>query len=492
MKKTKPDIQLVITVALRKELPLSWLKSYSIPVHTLSALKSCAISDLLKNHPGILIVVTGAGLKASEDSACWIRDHVNPLFVINIGTCGITDKRGSLARWIKPEYVRNEEGDQCEIDTRFPFPVQDRALRVQSLLSVQKATFGQLPASWKKHNAVDMECFAQARVFRKTGISFHCLKFSTDYSDRNGVTDFNTGLETFREEVKNLFDRLISPRPANQLEITVIIPVSNREQTIQRAIDSVLTQSHAPKEIIVVDDCSTDRTRDILKAYGDSITVAALRVNSGPSKARNEGISRAQTEWIAFLDSDDCWKKNKLEKQVNFLKRFPFYQILQSEEIWIRNMKRVNPRKHHAKPEGWIWEASLQRCLVSPSGVLLRKSLLKKYGDFDEGLPVCEDYDLWLKISRDHPVGLEPSLSVMKYGGHADQLSRKYPAMDRFRVQSLRRLLQQEKHPYFKKKIIAILRKKLKILLQGYEKRGKSDEAKECRRMLETLNSDYS
>ncbi|KPK02906.1 MAG: hypothetical protein AMK71_00710 [Nitrospira bacterium SG8_35_4] len=271
------------------------------------------------------------------------------------------------------------------------------------------------------------------------------------------------------------------------MKITVIIPAYNREQTIQRAIDSVLCQSNAPEEIIVVDDCSTDSTGEILKGYGDSLTVVTLSVNAGPSKARNEGIKHAGTEWIAFLDSDDCWKPDKLKNQVEFLKRCPFYQILQSEEIWIRNGKRVNPCKHHAKPEGWIWEASLERCLVSPSGVLLRKSLLEEYGNFDERLPVCEDYDLWLKISRRHPVGLEPGLSVMKYGGHADQLSRKYPAMDRFRVQSLSGLLEVEEHPDFRRKLAAVLKKKLSILLKGFEKRGKINDAEEWRRMLEAL-----
>ncbi|MBI4683189.1 MAG: glycosyltransferase, partial [Nitrospirae bacterium] len=202
-------------------------------------------------------------------------------------------------------------------------------------------------------------------------------------------------------------------------------------------LDSVLSQSCKPEEIIVVDDCSTDGTGDILDSYEDKITVVHLPQNSGPSKARNEGIKHARTEWLAFLDSDDYWEKDKLKDQVEYLRRCPFYEILQSEEVWIRNGKRVNACKHHKKPFGWIWQQSLERCLISPSGVLVKKSLLERYGSFDESLPVCEDYDLWLKISRHHPVGLETSLSVVKYGGHKGQLSHQYPAMDRFRVKSL-------------------------------------------------------
>jgi glycosyltransferase involved in cell wall biosynthesis len=242
-----------------------------------------------------------------------------------------------------------------------------------------------------------------------------------------------------------------------------------------------------PEEIVVVNDGSTDGTQEALKSYGDKLTCIFFPQRYGPSKARNEGIQHAKTDWVAFLDSDDSWKKNKLKDQVEYLRKYPFYQILQSEEIWIRNGVRVNPCKHHAKPEGWIWEQSLERCLVSPSGVLIKKTLLEKYGKFDEGLPVCEDYDMWLKISRHHPVGLEPSFSVIKYGGHEDQLSRKYPAMDRFRVQSLARLLKNELHPDFKKKIIYILEEKLKILIKGYEKREKWKDADKYKVMLESL-----
>jgi glycosyltransferase involved in cell wall biosynthesis len=496
MKKTTPDIHLVISAALRKELPVPWLNAHNIPVHTLAALKSGVLKNRYEHQPGILVVITGAGLKASKEAACWIRDNANPLFVVNIGTCGVTDRRRPLGRWVRPEYVCNENGECFELDSRLPFPGPGRVSPVHALLSVAKGKMEQHPASWKTHDAIDMECFAQAEAFSGTGISFHCLKFSTDHSDTNAMDDFNKNLDVFRQEAEQLLKPLLPSSLSNErsatddrIKITVIIPVYNREQTIRRAVDSVISQSYAPEEIIVVDDSSTDATGDLLAGFGEFITVVTLPRNSGPSMARNQGVNRARTEWIAFLDSDDCWKPDKLKRQVEFLARFPFYQILQSEEIWIRRGKRVNPRKHHTKPEGWIWDASLERCLVSPSGVLLRKSLFEKSGNFDKGLPVCEDYDLWLKISRHHPVGLERSFSVIKYGGHADQLSRKYPAIDRFRAQSLSGLLKREDHPYFRKKIIAMLGKKLKILLQGYDKRGKIDEAGECRRMLDRLGS---
>ncbi len=474
------DIQLVITAALKKEIPKEWFTARNIPVHTLAALKSGAMDQ----ESGILVLITGMSLKASKEAAIWIRDNLDPIFVLNIGTCGITDRRHSTGKWLRPLAVSNEAGDKLELDMRLPVPCTDNISNINSLISVEKAVIGNIPETWKNHDAIDMECYAQAKVFNQTDISFHSIKFGTDYSDHNTKENFQNNLKLFVEKTKGLFCFLdIKP------SITAIVPVYNREDKIQRAIDSILSQSCLPEEIIVVDDASTDNTVEILKRYRDKITCIFLTENSGPSAARNKGIKAVKTEWITFLDSDDSWEKNKLKNQLAYLDKYPFYEILQSDEIWIRNGKRVNSCKHHKKPEGWIWEASLERCLVSPSGVLLKKSLLDQYGNFDEELPVCEDYDLWLKISRHHPVGLDPVMSVIKYGGHKDQLSSKYKAMDRFRVTSLYRILINEPDPVYRQKIINILEKKLIILIQGYKKRDKSEDTKECEEILASLSS---
>ncbi len=486
MKNKSSDIQLVVTAALKKEIPKDWFEARGVAIHTLAALKAGALKQQTGFRRGMIVVITGTGLKASEEAAHWICVNLAPLFVLNIGTCGINDKRYSQGKWFIPKHGSNEDGDTFGLDTRLPVPGPEAVINVNSLLSVNKAVTGNAPALWKKHTLLDMECYSQARVFHETGITFHCLKFGTDYSDSNSHSDFNKNLELFREETKKLFG-FLNPNPKG-IQITTVIPVFNREYMVRRAIDSVLSQSYLPEEIIVVDDCSTDGTPDILGSYGTKIKHIRLHNNSGPSKARNEGIKYAGTEWIAFLDSDDCWEKDKLINQVGYLTRYPFYRIMQSEEKWIRDGKRVNPCTHHKKPSGWIWEQSLERCLVSPSGVLITKSLLKRHGGFDESLPVCEDYDLWLKISRLHPVGLEPGLSVVKYGGHKDQLSQTYPAMDRFRVKSLFDLLNEEPDPDFKRKIVHILEKKLKILIKGYEKRQNSSDARDCRIMLDSIN----
>ncbi len=242
-----------------------------------------------------------------------------------------------------------------------------------------------------------------------------------------------------------------------------------------------------PDEIIVVDDCSTDSTGEVLDSYGEKITVISLSRNAGPSTARNKGVEKASSPWIAFLDSDDRWEKKKLERQRDYLMQNPFYQILQSEEQWIRRGKRVNPCNHHTKPEGWVFLPSLERCLISPSSVMLRKSLFERFNGFDEGLPVCEDYDLWLRIARHFPVGLEPGLSVVKYGGHQDQLSLKYPAMDSFRVQALTALLKNEVDHCIKDRISGVLSQKLDILIKGCEKRHKTDCVEHYREILQSL-----
>jgi glycosyltransferase involved in cell wall biosynthesis len=485
-RKKNPSFQLVFTVALKKEMPRQWLDAHDIPVYTLEALKSGAIGLHHSPPRGVLIVITGAGPRASEKAACWLRDHVTPIFVINIGTCGLTDQKLPIAEWILPKSVSNEDGDTCELDTRFPISLPEGIIQANSLLSVEKPILDIHHRTLGNHDALDMECFAQAKVFRNTPISFHCLKFGTDYSDGDTHTDFNRNIGTLTEKLKDLLSFLTQRA---RIGLTAIIPVFNRQNTIERALRSVFSQTYQPEEVIVVDDGSHDRTGEILERYRDKITVIVLPENSGPSRARNTGAYHAQTEWVAFLDSDDLWKEDKLQKQVEFLRCYPFYEILQSDEVWMRNGKWVNPCKHHEKPFGWIWEPSLQRCLVSPSSVLIKKSLLQRYHFFDETLPVCEDYDLWLKISRHHPVGLEPALTVVKYGGHRDQLSQKYPAMDRFRVRSLMNMLEGERVPCFQEKIIRVLEKKLKILIQGYEKRLKLREAVECRTILESLKS---
>ena len=222
--------------------------------------------------------------------------------------------------------------------------------------------------------------------------------------------------------------------------VSVIVPTYNRSAFLKEALESVLAQTVRADEVIVVDDGSTDETPRVLESFGSSVLVLR-RENSGVSAARNAGIQAARGEWLAFLDSDDLWRPRKLEAQLAYLSARPEIGICQVEEIWIRNGKRLNPKKYHRKPSGFCFAALLERCLVSPSGVMIHRRVLEEVGLFDETLPACEDYDLWLRIGCRHPVGLVDEPLVVKRGGHPDQLSASIPMLDRYRIQALEKLL---------------------------------------------------
>ena len=259
--------------------------------------------------------------------------------------------------------------------------------------------------------------------------------------------------------------------------VTLVIPVFNRADLLKRALKSVFLQTVPVDEIIIVDDASTDKVSDIIKEDQNKIKFIQFTENRGVSAARNAGIKAAKSEWIALLDSDDEWLPQKMESQWEYVKSHPNINILQSDEIWIRNGKRVNAMKKHQKLAGDIFHESLSLCLVSPSAVLFKKDFFIELGLFDESLPVCEDYDLWLRWSLHHPFGLIDSPGIKKYGGHEDQLSRKYWGMDRFRLKSMDKLLLNP--ALTDKKRAAVLNemnKKLDVYLNGLKKREKKDE----------------
>jgi len=248
--------------------------------------------------------------------------------------------------------------------------------------------------------------------------------------------------------------------------IAVVIPSYNRAQSLERCIASVLVQDRQADEIIVVDDGSTDGTAELLEAYPQ--VIYRRQNNCGVSAARNAGIRASSCDWIAFLDSDDEWLPEKLEKQLAAVRKQPGYRLVHSDEIWIRRGVRVNPMRKHAKAGGDIFFNCLPLCVISPSAVLVQRSLLGETGCFDENLPACEDYDLWLRICSHYPVLYLDEPLLIKYGGHPDQLSRKHWGMDRFRVQALDKLLQAGGLTAMQEEAVRnTLRDKCKILLQG-------------------------
>jgi len=257
--------------------------------------------------------------------------------------------------------------------------------------------------------------------------------------------------------------------------VSVIIPTFNRAWALKAAVDSALAQDYEEIEIIVIDDGSTDTTQDLLGGYGNKIQVLTQQ-NSGVSAARNLGIKFSHGEFIALLDSDDAWEPDKISCQIDFFESHPDALICQTEEIWIRKGKRVNPKVKHQKPSGMIFEPSLHLCLVSPSAVMIRKKLFKLKGGFNEDFPVCEDYDLWLRISADYPIFLIDKPCTIKHGGHEDQLSAHH-SQDKYRIASIVSLIQSKTLSRDQEKMAAkVLEKKCRIYGNGCLKRQRDEE----------------
>jgi GT2 family glycosyltransferase len=261
------------------------------------------------------------------------------------------------------------------------------------------------------------------------------------------------------------------------IPVSVIIPTYNRAGLVQEAVASVLAQSFRDFEVLVVDDASTDGTIEALAPYASRLRLLRRASRGGVSAARNTGIKAARGQWLAFLDSDDLWLPEKLSCQMAYLAQHPDLLLCQTEETWVRRGLRVNQPLTHRKVGGRIFFASLERCLVSPSAVLLHRRLIEEHGGFDEDLPAAEDYDLWLRLSWRYEVGLLPKSLIIKRGGRADQLSGQW-GLDRYRIWALMKLLNDSELPAPGARAARrVLARKCAIYAQGCEKRGKWQEA---------------
>lgn len=261
--------------------------------------------------------------------------------------------------------------------------------------------------------------------------------------------------------------------------VSVIIPTHNRRALTARAIDSVLSQADPADEIIVVDDGSDDGTGAEIRTAFPAIR-CLRQSHQGVSAARNRGIEAARGEWLAFLDSDDTWLPDKLARQRASIAARPEARIVHGDEIWVRDGRRVNPMKKHRKHGGRIYRHCLPLCVISPSCVMIHREVFERVGLFDTTLPACEDYDLWLRICCRYPVEYIDSPLITKYGGHRDQLSRRYPAMDRFRIEALLKILATDTLSDADRAATEdMLRLKARIYLEGARKRGRHDEADE-------------
>ncbi len=254
--------------------------------------------------------------------------------------------------------------------------------------------------------------------------------------------------------------------------ISVVIPAFNRRELLPRAINTVLKQTRQPQEIIVVDDGSTDGTAEMV-GQDFSLVHLVVQKNRGVSAARNAGINRATGDWLAFLDSDDAWQPQKLERQMELLARHGEMKICHTGETWLKNGRPISQKKKHRKPSGWIFQKCLELCAISPSSVLIKREVFDLVGLFDESLPACEDYDLWLRISARFEIHCVEEPLTVKYGGHAGQLSSQW-GLDRYRIRALRKILDSVRISGDDVRAARqVLTRKCSIYAQGALKRGK-------------------
>lgn len=259
--------------------------------------------------------------------------------------------------------------------------------------------------------------------------------------------------------------------------VSVIIPTYNRLSTLRRALKSVCAQTYPRLECIVYDDGSTDDTARCIPQEYPTVRFMRAETTRGVSYARNRAIEKASGTYIAFLDSDDAWKEEKIFRQIAYMRAHTLF-VCQTDEVWIRRGVCVNPMKKHEKRSVLSYVDLLPLCLVSPSAVVIHKDVFMQTGLFDESLPACEDYDMWLRIRPHYEIHTLKEALTIKYGGHDDQLSKAFTAIDRFRIKALVKSLRSgnlSDCDYAAAR--AVLLEKCRVLVNGFRKRGNSEAA---------------
>lgn len=258
------------------------------------------------------------------------------------------------------------------------------------------------------------------------------------------------------------------------------------------AIRSVLAQTKPATEIIIVDDGSTDETVHVVKDISANSPVSIIYLyqeNLGPAAARNYGIAKSSGTILAFLDSDDRWQKNKLEIQFKDMQSAPQYLISHTKEKWYRRGQHLNQKRIHQPQQGYIFEKCLQLCCVGMSTIMIRSEVFERYGNFDDSLKCCEDYDYWLRLSVHERFLLVDRQLTIKEGGRPDQVSSIFRmGMDRFRIHSIKNLLLDSSLTRDQREKAKLeLKKKCHVYGNGCIKHGKAEEGNYYLSLIDNL-----
>ncbi len=272
--------------------------------------------------------------------------------------------------------------------------------------------------------------------------------------------------------------------------VSVIIPVFERYERFVEAVESVLRQSFKGFELIVIDDGSEDQRIEWF-SLSNSVRYLKIEHSSKPGFVRNRGVEIARGEYIAFLDSDDMWNFKKLETQLSFMKKNSF-KISHTKELWVKNGKIISQKKQKHKREGDIFKDALKKCIVGPSTVMMERSLFEEFGGFREDLEIAEDYELWLRILSKYEIGYINTPLTIKRAGNWPQLSEKYGQIEIFRIEGLKKLVEErffqgEKMEIAKKELL----RKIDIYMKGLRKRGKVEEYEKWEQYLNKLSSEH-
>jgi glycosyltransferase involved in cell wall biosynthesis len=184
--------------------------------------------------------------------------------------------------------------------------------------------------------------------------------------------------------------------------VSVILPTYNRKSLLLEALQSVFAQTYRDYEVIVVDDGSTDQTREALEPLFHAIRYIS-KPNGGEASARNRGIQEAQGGYVAFLDSDDLWEPRFLEVTTDYLGRHPDLGLV-STAWWTIPKGRREPRVRKPVLHGDLFPLLMRQSFISASAVVARRECFQRVGVFNESLEQAADYDMWLRIARAYPI----------------------------------------------------------------------------------------